>query len=126
MNERQLAVWPSGQNVGLLVQIDISTTPEQHTAFSMHCPGLQLLTPNECNSVQIEVQFITFIRISGAFHLAQTSAFRAGNDVTFELTVIRITSWKNKMDPSTVVVSIVGQHQHVTAQNVIAGPPALM
>lgn len=118
-------MWPSGQNVGLLAQTDISTTPEQHTAFSMHCPGLQLQTPNECNIVQIEVQFITFIRISGAFHLAQTSAFRAGNDVTFELTVIRITSWKNKMDPSTVVVNIVGQHQHVTAQNLIAGPPAL-
>lgn len=125
MNESQLAVWPSGQNVGLLVQIDISTTPEQHAAFSMHCPGLRLQTPNECNSVQIEVQFITFIRISGAFHLAQTSAFRAGNDVTLELTVIRITSWKNKMDPSAVVVGIVSQHQHVTAQNVIAGPPAL-
>lgn len=118
-------MWPSGQNVGLLVQIDISTTPEQHTAFSMPCPGLQLQTPNECNSVQIEVQFITFIRIGGAFLLAQTSAFGAGNYVTFTLTVIRITSWKNKMDPSTVVLRIVSQHQHVTAQNVIAGPPAL-
>lgn len=125
MNERQLAMWPSRHKVGLLVQIDISTTPEQHTAFSMHSPGLQLQIPNECNSVPIEVQFITVIRISGAFHLAQTPASRAGNDVTFELTVIRITNWKNKMDPSTVVVSIIGQHQHVTAQNVIAGPPAL-
>lgn len=88
MNESQLAVWPSGQNVGLQVQIDISTTPEPHTAFSMRCPGLQLQTHNECNSVQMEVQFITFIRISGAFHLAQTLAFGAGNDVTFKLTVI--------------------------------------